>query len=157
MTIDGLAAMKRSRDEASEKAKKRNSARHATPPRNPAKQKPEPAPAAVVEDAPAAEVVSAPRQKVAKPVVKAVSPAQSAPLAPLVRSTIYLDESANEWLEGIAIDGRRAKPKVDASRSAVVRLAVQRLMESMTPQQVIDELRGRAEQVPEQAIGRKRL
>ena len=30
MTIDGLAAMKRSRDEASEKAKKRNSARHAS-------------------------------------------------------------------------------------------------------------------------------
>lgn len=159
MSTDGLAAMRKTREEASARGKKASSARHAPPPRHPAKDRP-PVAELVTDAAPATdavESVAVTDPVPAPPPASAVVTAAGADaVVPLVRSTIYLDEQASAWLEDIAISGRRGKPKVDASRSAVVRLALERLMDTTSVDQVVQELRGRSERVSDQ-IGRKRL
>lgn len=70
-------------------------------------------------------------------------------------STVSLDRRTEEVLEAVRTAGRFADPKVDANRSATIRLAVARLAEQMTPEQIADELRRRAP--VSQTIGRKRL
>jgi hypothetical protein len=73
----------------------------------------------------------------------------------LAKFSIYFDAANDEFLEAARIAGRRAKPRVDASRSAVARLAVARLAEQMSAEDVIAELRRRAPVSP--GPGRKRL
>ena len=97
----------------------------------------------------------------------------------LVRSSIYFDSSNDAFLELVRAAGRRARPKVDASRSAVARLAVALLEEKFAPAvsggdpavrdrarvegaaQVVAELvrRASAQQTPggPTAVGRRRL
>jgi hypothetical protein len=74
----------------------------------------------------------------------------------LTRSSIYIDAAGDEFLEAVRAAGRRSKPKVDASRSAVVRLALSKLADDLSAEQVIAELRTRASSTT-QTIGRKRL
>jgi hypothetical protein len=47
-----------------------------------------------------------------------------------------VDRQADEFMEAARILGLSSRPKVDISRSAVVRLAMRRLMADMTPEQV---------------------
>ncbi|KXP11612.1 hypothetical protein AXK57_21975 [Tsukamurella pulmonis] len=94
--------------------------------------------AVVKEDAAAAPPAPAPAPAAplsAAPKGRAVSP-----------STIYFDEATDDYLEEVAIAGRRGRPKID-SRSAFARLAVRRMMEQLTPEQAVEILRaqGRAE------------
>lgn len=73
----------------------------------------------------------------------------------VVKSSIYLDTATDDFLEEVRIRGRKSKPKIDASRSAVVRLALARLEDQMDADQVIRELLARA--APQGGPGRRRL
>src|SRR5450759_280008 len=77
-------------------------------------------------------------------------------LGDLYRSTIYFNEAEDSFLEDVRGAARRSKPKVDASRSAVVRLAVKRLLAELSAAQVVDELRRQGPHA-EATRGRKRL
>lgn len=80
----------------------------------------------------------------------------SSGLGELYRSTIYFGSQEDDFLEEVRASARHLKPKVDATRSAVVRLAVKRLMADLTPAEVVNELR---RQIPPGSTspGRKRL
>ncbi|MCZ9635090.1 hypothetical protein [Rhodococcus sp. BH5] len=137
--MDGLAALD---------AKRTRVGRRLPPPRNAPRTQPVVAPApaptpATVEAPPVVELPLTP-----KPVAPVQQPApkvaEAKPLQveaqPLEKASIYLDPQSDEFLESARIAGRRSKPRVDASRSAVVRLALARLAEQMTPDQVVREL-----------------
>lgn len=73
----------------------------------------------------------------------------------LAPSTISLDRKTEELLEAVRTAGRFAHPKVDANRSATIRLAMAILREQFSPEQIVAELRRRA---PEPSgTGRRRL
>lgn len=84
---------------------------------------------AVTASAPAAQASSTPTERAAE------KPAPESAGAP-VRVTLYVDRQADEFMEAARILGLSSRPKVDISRSAVVRLAMRRLMADMTPEQV---------------------
>lgn len=151
---DGLSALTQQREKAV-----RSSARTVPPPRHapkPRSTRPEPQ-----GDPEPDEGAGSAR---AAPVAPRATPAAAATAArggggevePLTRATIYLDAHGDAYLEQVNSAGRTSRPKVDGSRSAVVRLALQRLEEQMTPHQVVDELRNRAAASTQHA-GRKRL
>ncbi|MBM4527335.1 hypothetical protein GS442_25380 [Rhodococcus hoagii] len=91
----------------------------------------------------------------AAPKPSATTPAPPAE-DPLVSATVYLSTSNDEFLEDVKRAGRRNQPKIDANRSAVVRLALTRLAEQMSPEQVAQELSARAGRLPG-TTGRTRL
>lgn len=68
--------------------------------------------------------------------------------------TLYVDRDTDEFMEAARVEGLTARPKVDVSRSAVVRLALHRLMDEMSPAEVKALLAGRA--VRSTGPGRKR-
>lgn len=72
----------------------------------------------------------------------------------LTKASIYLDESTDAYLETVRAAARTAKPRVDATRSAVVRLALNRLAEQFTPAEVVAELQRSA--AAHSGPGRKR-
>jgi hypothetical protein len=82
-------------------------------------------------------------------------PAASPDLELLTKYSIYFDQDNDDFLEAVRVAGRRAKPKLDASRSAVARLALARLAETLTAEEVLAELRSRAPRQDDK-IGRKR-
>lgn len=71
-----------------------------------------------------------------------------------VKVTLYVDRQADEFMENARIEGLTARPKVDISRSAVVRLALRRLMDEMSPAEVKELLTRR--EVRSTGPGRKR-
>jgi hypothetical protein len=78
----------------------------------------------------------------------------TATVQPPVKLTLYLDQDIDQYLEDVRILGLTAQPRVDVSRSAVVRLALRRLRSEMTPQQVETLLAGQP--VDSSRTGRKR-
>ena len=159
---DGIAAMK---DKAAQR-------RNVPPTRNPVSVKSSMAPGAsesVVVDgqepltdkmslaAPEPTPPLPPQHASKRPLRVTKAPEDTPPveLGDLYRSTIYFNEAEDAFLEDVRGAARRSKPKVDASRSAVVRLAVKRLLADLSASQVVDELR----QGPhaETTRGRKRL
>lgn len=68
--------------------------------------------------------------------------------------TLYVDQQTDEYMEAARIEGLTSRPKVDVSRSAVVRLAVRRLMDDMSPREVKSLLERQA--VRSTGPGRKR-
>jgi hypothetical protein len=58
----------------------------------------------------------------------------------LTKVSIYLDELTDTYLETVRGAARTAKPRVDATRSAVVRLALNRLADQLGPAEVVAEL-----------------
>ena len=68
-------------------------------------------------------------------------------------ATVYLEQDDDDFLETITHTGRTSQPKTAISRSAVVRLALERLHASMSPEQIVDELRPRGDA---SGTGRKR-
>ncbi|MCG5434523.1 hypothetical protein LV457_19820 [Mycobacterium sp. MYCO198283] len=72
----------------------------------------------------------------------------------LTKASIYLDEPTDAYLETVRAAARTAKPRVDATRSAVVRLALNRLAEQFTPAEVVAELQRSA--AAHSGPGRKR-
>jgi len=64
------------------------------------------------------------------------TPATPAAVEPPVKMTFYVDQDIDRYLEDVRIQGLTSRPKVDVSRSAVVRLALRRLRDDMNPEQV---------------------
>lgn len=58
----------------------------------------------------------------------------------LAKASIYLDEYTDAYLETVRAAARTTKPRVDATRSAVVRLALNRLADQLTTGEVVAEL-----------------
>jgi len=67
--------------------------------------------------------------------------------------TVYLEQDDDDFLEAITHTGRTTQPKTAISRSAVVRLALERLHAQLSPDEIVTELRPRGSQ---QSTGRKR-
>lgn len=71
-------------------------------------------------------------------------PARDAPPAVerLSKHTIHLGPAEDDFLEDVFLAGRRhSGGRVDANRSAVVRLALRRLAAEQTPSQIVEEIR----------------
>ena len=68
--------------------------------------------------------------------------------------SIYLDDTTDACLETVRAAARATKPRVDATRSAVVRLALNRLAEQLTPAEIVAELQRSA--AAHSGPGRKR-
>ena len=71
-----------------------------------------------------------------------------------VKVTLYVDRDSDEFMEAVRVEGLVARPKVDVSRSAVVRLALRRLMSEMSAAQVKALLE--QQEVSSSGPGRKR-
>jgi hypothetical protein len=69
-------------------------------------------------------------------------------------ATLYLDENLLEFLEQARIAGLVGRPRLDISKSAVVRLALRRLQQDMTIQEIRDYLA--AQPTDPTKTGRKR-
>lgn len=72
----------------------------------------------------------------AKSTAKSAQPADEPPS----QSSISLDRKSDELLEAVRAAGRLGRPKVDANRSATIRLALAMLGEQMTPDEIAAEL-----------------
>ena len=69
-------------------------------------------------------------------------------------ATLYLDNDLVEFLETARIAGLVSRPRLDISKSAVVRLALRRLQHDMTVEQIREHLR--AQPTDPTKTGRKR-
>lgn len=79
-----------------------------------------------------------PHAGAASPVVRPPRPTE------LTKVSIYLDEPTDAFLESVRTAARFAKPRVDATRSAVVRLALTRLAQQLHPSDLVAELQRKA-------------
>jgi hypothetical protein len=128
-------------------ATQRNRARRSMPvPRHPV---------TVENHAPQSSVPPTPAEPVAPPAAAPVRPRQPAAErgAPF-KVTLYVDRDTDEFMEAVRVEGLTSRPKVDVSRSAVVRLALRRLMDEMSPVEVQALLANQA--VRSAGPGRKR-
>ena len=91
-------------------------------------------------------------QSAAAPTPAAVPPPASG--TDLTKVSIYLDDTTDASLETVRAAARATKPRVDATRSAVVRLALNRLAEQLTPAEIVAELQRSA--AAHSGPGRKR-
>lgn len=62
----------------------------------------------------------------------------------LIRATVHLNAEEDRYLERIAFAGKSASPKIDISRSAVVRLAIAKLEQAMSDDAIVAALGARA-------------
>ncbi len=143
--LDALAGMRN----------KRTSTRTIPPPRNPPRATAVqlPTQSAAPEQA-AEEPQIAPS---ASPLPQATPPAELPPVheVPLTKVSIYVDPNSDEFLESVRSAGRKSRPKIDASRSAVVRFALTQLAAAMTPEQIAQKLQEQAGHYG--GTGRRRL
>lgn len=72
---------------------------------------------------------------------------------PLIQITTMLEEPHVDWLDEIRILGLTSKPKIDITRSAILRLAVTRLREQMQVNEIAQWFLSQPEQT---TTGRKR-
>lgn len=133
---DGLDSMAAMRNKAAA------SRRTLPPPRHQPRRTPVPMPdqPAAVESTPAAPDTGGQVAPSAVP----TPPAGVVISEELTKVSIYLDESTDTYLETVRAAARAGKPRVDATRSAVVRLALTRLADQLAPAQVVAELRRNA-------------
>ncbi len=129
--LDSLTAMRN----------KTTSRRAVPPPRHPPRQ----TPVSMPESAPPPIPPVAP-----SPEAMAISPVPVSQLSAdaggskLAKVSIYLDERTDVYLETVRGAARATKPRVDATRSAVVRLALNRLADQLSPGEVVAELQRNA-------------
>lgn len=131
----------------------RESKRRVPPPRHQPRQTPvdmpaaTPAPAASATAASVAPPAPATAASAAAPIApKSLRPAVTAAPATtdLTKVSIYLDDPTDTYLETVRGAARTARPRVDATRSAVVRLALNRLADQLDPAAVVAELQRNA-------------
>ncbi|BDB63478.1 hypothetical protein RDE2_52720 (plasmid) [Rhodococcus sp. RDE2] len=137
----------------------KSEAQVATPEAAPAEPAPTaaPEPAATPTTTPPSPAPSSAPKTPAKTSRAASTPSEATPDEnPLMPATVYLTAENDDFLEDVKRAGRRSQPKIDANRAAVVRLALARLADQMTPEQVAQELAARAGRRPGK-IGRTRL
>jgi hypothetical protein len=145
-TTDGLLAL-----QAKRAAGKRpsNPARRMPPSQNPSTLPPYKTPEVVVDSREGTESEATTGTGDAPP------PA-SKPTEPgaQVRVTVYVEETHDAYLENVRFVGAHRRPRIDVSRAAVVRYALDRLMADMTPEQVYQTIAGKP--VDPRTTGRKR-
>jgi hypothetical protein len=73
----------------------------------------------------------------------------------LAKYSVYFDAATDDQLTDVIIAGRKHRPKIVPSRSAVVRLALTSLFDRMTPDEIVAELAKRAP--ARTGTGRQRL
>lgn len=130
--LAGLTQLEQRREAAAVTGGRRQ--RHVPPPKNPKAALPAPLPPAAVTLETSAESAS---ELAADPGTSTLpAPVPPAPAAAGVKVTLYVDGVTDEFMEAARIEGLTARPKVDISRSAVVRLALRRLMAEMSPAEV---------------------
>lgn len=98
------------------------------------------------------EVPAKPSAKPSKPGMRAPEPTSAS--TELTKVSIYLDEHADAFLESVRATARTAEPRVDATRSAVVRLALTRMAQQLSADEVVAQLHRRASD--HRGPGRKR-
>lgn len=129
--LDSLTAMRN----------KTTSRRTLPPPRHQPRQTPVPMP----EPAPPSPPADAPsRAKAIGPTPMSAATSAPATSTDLAKVSIYLDEPTDAYLETVRAAARTTKPRVDATRSAVVRLALNRLADQLSPAEVVAELQRNA-------------
>ncbi len=136
--LDSLTAMR---------SKSTTSRRTIPPPRHQPRRTPVEMPAAT----PLATASEPPKAQPAAPVRATPPPATG---TDLTKVSIYLDDTTDAYLETVRAAARATKPRVDATRSAVVRLALNRLAEQLTPPEIVAELQRSA--AAHNGPGRKR-
>lgn len=119
-------------------------------PRNPPRSKPVAVPSLVTQPPEPEEAEPKPAQQGSEPKPAATPAAPE----PTVKMSIYLEPADDLYLEEIAHAGKTSRPRVALSRSAIVRLALERLGETTTVDEVVRELRRRGEL--HKGTGRKR-
>jgi hypothetical protein len=62
----------------------------------------------------------------------------------LAKYSVYFDSRTDDQLAEVISAGRRRRPKLVPSRSAVVRLALANLFDQMSPDEIVAELAKRA-------------
>lgn len=129
-----------------ESARSANRGRRIPPSRN----KPREAPVALAET-PVRETAGGGEAPASPPLRRS----QTIEVAEVVtRRSIHLSPTEDSYLEAVFLAGRQdSSGRFDASRSAVVRLALERLAQELTPQQVVAVLRNRT---PVVGVGRPR-
>lgn len=137
--LDSLTAMR---------SKSTTSRRAIPPPRHQPRRTPVDMPAAPSP----ATASEPPKVQPAAPAPKAATPPASG--TDLTKVSIYLDDTTDASLETVRAAARATKPRVDATRSAVVRLALNRLAEQLTPAEIVAELQRSA--ATHSGPGRKR-
>ncbi|WP_165616979.1 hypothetical protein [Mycobacteroides abscessus] len=120
----------------------RESKRRVPPPRHQPRQTPVDMPAATPA-APTAAPAAAPPPAAATSKSSRPAPTTT-PATELTKVSIYLDDPTDTYLETVRGTARTARPRVDATRSAVVRLALNRLAEQLDPAAVVAELQRKA-------------
>jgi hypothetical protein len=88
------------------------------------------------------------------PAAAAAGKPQPAPKQESRKVGLYIDEAHEDFLEEVRIAGNALRPKVNLSGSAVVRLALDRLMAEMSVTQVRDALVSKP--IDPSAVGRRR-
>lgn len=126
---DGLDSLTAMRNKAA------SSRRTLPPPRHQPRSTPVSMPTPGPEPAPPPPPAAAP---------PAPTVAQSSGASDLSKVSIYLDEPTDTYLETVRVKARAAKPRVDATRSAVVRLALNRLADQLSAAEVVAELQRNA-------------
>lgn len=129
---DGLESLRAMRDKSA-------SRRSLPPPRHQPRQTPVQMPDPAPPPPPPAVQPPPSGQPPAVPTAQPPAPL-AASGTDLSRVSIYLDESTDTYLETVRAAARTAKPRVDATRSAVVRLALNRLANQLPPAEVVAEL-----------------
>ena len=137
--LDSLTAMR---------SKSTTSRRTIPPPRHQPRRTPVDMPAAPSP----ATTSEPPKAQPAAPAPTAATPPASG--TDLTKVSIYLDDTTDACLETVRAAARATKPRVDATRSAVVRLALNRLAEQLTPAEIVAELQRSA--AAHNGPGRKR-
>lgn len=107
----------------------------------------------------ALEPVDKPPTRQAKPRARTAdtsAPAgkDSAVQEPTIKMSIYLENSDDLYLENITHAGKTGRDRIAISRSAIVRLALQRLAATMSTDEIVNELRKSGSE--HQGRGRKR-
>lgn len=152
---DGLASLSKARES-------RRVRRTMPPPRHPVAAQAESAiepdgltsEPVVSADEPGADSNAWPATEVVSGAAEQASAAPSPVAAGVARpTTVHLGDEQLDYLESARIAGLVSRPRVDVSKSAVVRLALRRLQQEMTPEQVRDLL---ASQPTGSGPGRKR-
>ena len=170
-TTDGLDSL----DALASRAKRKNP----PPPRNRrtmAPQHPAPAPTSTAAVVGAREATGAPEVPEGQQQLPGMSeerpapdpaPAHASTSAPQVseltkvttagelrKVAVYLDEDTDTALEAIRYAGTTRRPRLDVSKSAVVRLALERLLTELSHEEVVATIAARP--TDSQATGRKR-
>jgi len=87
-------------------------------------------------------------------IATSTAPASTAPAGELRKVAVYLEEGQDAALDALHYAGASRRPRLDVSKSAVVRLAMERLLSELSYEEVVEVIAARP--ITGQTSGRKR-